>query len=219
VTLILVSHNLEEVRNLCDNTVLLFKGEKLVEGPTPKVIGEYHQRVVGLLEAEQARQDARAAANRPQTPVEITSVQFLDKEGVPADTFFSGDPMTVRINYNARGRVERPHVVIDIDWAADDQLATTCDTRNDGVALAPIARGTGYIDCKIGPMLMVPSLYGASVRIFDGDGGAVQGESHRNRFVLNERVVVGGFYGVPHQWEQSAPSDQPLPEDEMETAV
>jgi ABC-type polysaccharide/polyol phosphate transport system ATPase subunit len=219
VTLILVSHNLEEVRNLCDNTVLLFKGEKLVEGPTSKVIGEYHQRVVELLELEQAKADVRdGPPGAAASPVEITGVQFLDKDGVPADTFFSGDPMTVRIHYRARHRVERPHVVVDLDWAADDQLATSCDTRNDGVALAPIARGTGYIDCKMGPMLMVPSLYGASIRILDGDANTVQAESHRNRFVLNERVVVGGFYGVPHEWEQST-STEPLPHSEMEPAV
>src|SRR5436190_21417615 len=49
VTMILVSHNLEEVRSLCDNTIMLFKGEKLVEGPTQKVVEEYHQRVVELV--------------------------------------------------------------------------------------------------------------------------------------------------------------------------
>src|SRR3954453_17934336 len=37
VTMILVSHNLEEVRSLCDNTILLFKGEKLTEGPSGRV--------------------------------------------------------------------------------------------------------------------------------------------------------------------------------------
>jgi ABC-type polysaccharide/polyol phosphate transport system ATPase subunit len=222
VTLILVSHNLEEVRNLCDDTILLFKGEKLMEGPTPKVIGEYHQRVVGLLEAEQAREDARHAAGRPAMPVEITRVEFLDKDGVPAEVFYSGDPMTIRIHYRAARRVDSPHVVIDIDWAADDQLATTCDTRNDGARLAPITPGPGHIDCKLGPVFMVPSLYGAAIRVFDGRTNTLQGESRRNRFVLNEKVVVGGFYGMPHEWEQSPPNES-LPEqedeNEMETAV
>src|SRR5829696_1193158 len=32
VTMILVSHNLAEVRNLCDKTLMLWKGERLVEG-------------------------------------------------------------------------------------------------------------------------------------------------------------------------------------------
>src|SRR5947207_1633356 len=38
VTMILVSHNLAEVRNICDRTLMLWKGEKVVEGPTAKVV-------------------------------------------------------------------------------------------------------------------------------------------------------------------------------------
>ena len=51
VTMILVSHNLAEVRNLCDKTLMLWKGEKLIEGPTQKVVEEYHQRVVEMITA------------------------------------------------------------------------------------------------------------------------------------------------------------------------
>src|SRR4051812_47921685 len=87
VTMILVSHNLEEVRSLCDNTILLFKGEKLTEGPTGRVLSEYHQRVVKLIEVEQAKNEAREGAVKAATPVEITSVQFIDKAGMPTDVF------------------------------------------------------------------------------------------------------------------------------------
>ena len=43
VTMILVSHNLNEVRNLCERTVMLFKGQVLMEGPSQKVLEKYHQ--------------------------------------------------------------------------------------------------------------------------------------------------------------------------------
>src|SRR6266481_2753990 len=46
VTMILVSHNLSEVRNLCQTCTMLYKGQTLMQGPTVKVIEEYH-RIVG----------------------------------------------------------------------------------------------------------------------------------------------------------------------------
>src|SRR5436190_8152140 len=73
VTMILVSHNLEEVRSLCDNTIMLFKGEKLVEGPTQKVVEEYHQRVVELVKIDQEKDAARDRVTKPKSDVEITS--------------------------------------------------------------------------------------------------------------------------------------------------
>jgi ABC-type polysaccharide/polyol phosphate transport system ATPase subunit len=203
VTMILVSHNLEEVRNLCGKTIMLFKGEKLVEGPTQKVVEEYHARVVELIKIDQETDARRDGVTKTDDPVEITSVQFIDKTGMPTDTHLTGDPMTIRVNYDARRRVERPQIGIDIDWAAEDQLATCFDTQQDGTTLGPIAEGKGFIDCKIGPMLMVPNVYSVNVRILDGDTQTPLGGTQRNRFILNERVVVNGFFGLPHEWEQS----------------
>jgi ABC-type polysaccharide/polyol phosphate transport system ATPase subunit len=204
VTMILVSHNLEEVRNLCDRTIMLFKGEKLVDGPTQKVVEEYHARVVELIKIDQATDAARDGAAKEESPVEVTSVQFIDKDGMVTDTLMTGDPMTIRVNYHAHQRVERPQIGIDIDWAAEDQLATCFDTQQDGTTLGAIAPGKGYIDCKVGPMLMVPNVYSVNVRILDGDNATLLGGTQRNRFILNERVVVNGFFGLPHRWEQSA---------------
>src|SRR5439155_11652392 len=120
VTMILVSHNLAEVRNLCDRTLMLWKGEKVLEGPTAKVVEEYHQRVVAMIKVDQEKDAARDRVTKPKSEVEITSVQFIDKNGIPTDTIQTGDPMTVRMNYNASRRVQRPHVAIDVEWAGGD---------------------------------------------------------------------------------------------------
>src|SRR3954471_1773640 len=115
VTMILVSHNLAEVRNLCDRTLMLWKGEKLVEGPTQKVVEEYHQRVVEMIKIDQAKDAQRDPVVKEKGEVEVTGVEFLDAGGLPAEAFLTGDPMTIRISYDAKRRVERPHVGIDLE--------------------------------------------------------------------------------------------------------
>src|SRR3954470_22278073 len=202
VTMILVSHNLAEVRNLCDRTLMLWKGEKLVEGPTQKVVEEYHQRVVEMIKIDQAKDAERDPVVKEKGDVEITGVQFLDKTGLPTDTISTGDPMTIRIHYRAERRVARPHVGIDLEWAAEDTLAATCDTQRDGEQLGPIEPGKGYVDCKWGPVLIEPNVYSINVRITDADTNTVLGTSERHRFILNEQVEVYGLFGVPHEWTQ-----------------
>ena len=70
---------------------------------------------------------------------------------------------------------------------------------------------------------MVPNVYGAAIQIFDADTNTVVGRSHGTRFILNERVVVGGFYGLPHEWEQSpaaaAADDGQAAQTDVRTAV
>src|SRR3954469_6589824 len=163
VTMILVSHNLAEVRNLCDNTLMLWKGERLVEGPTPKVVEEYHQRVVEMIKVDQAKDAARDGEEEVASAVEVTSVEFLEKNGLPGETFLTGEPMTVRVHYHAKRLVERPHVAVDLDWAAEDTLATSCDTERDGFALGSIVEGKGHIDCRLGQLLMEPNVYSVNV--------------------------------------------------------
>jgi ABC-type polysaccharide/polyol phosphate transport system ATPase subunit len=208
VTMILVSHNLAEVRNLCDRTLMLWKGEKVLEGPTAKVVEEYHQRVVAMIKVDQEKDAARDRVTKPKSEVEITSVQFIDKNGLPTDTIQTGDPMTVRVNYNASRRVQWPQVAIDVEWAAEDTLAATCDTQRDGEKLSPIEAGKGYVDCKWGPVLMEPNVYSINVRILDGETDKVLGSSERNRFILNEQVEVYGLFGLPHTWEQPRAGEQ-----------
>src|SRR5712671_3151490 len=56
VTMILVSHNLNEVRNLCERTVMLFKGQVVMEGPSQKVLEKYHQTMGEKIRIDQDRE-------------------------------------------------------------------------------------------------------------------------------------------------------------------
>src|SRR5436309_1387809 len=64
VTMILVSHNLNEVRNLCAKTLMLYKGEVLMEGPSQKVLEKYHQTMGEKIRIEQDKELARESATK-----------------------------------------------------------------------------------------------------------------------------------------------------------
>src|ERR1041384_1905243 len=72
VTMILVSHNLNEVRNLCERTLMLFKGRVLLEGPSQKVLEKYHQTVGEKIRDEQDRDFLAERAAQRDGPVRLT---------------------------------------------------------------------------------------------------------------------------------------------------
>src|SRR3954470_13520798 len=96
VTMVLVSHNLNEVRNLCERTLMLFKGQVLMEGPSQKVLEKYHQTVGEKIQAEQAR-EAAVEVRTKATTVEITGAEVLDESGIPQETFQTGASLTLRV--------------------------------------------------------------------------------------------------------------------------
>ena len=199
VTMILVSHNLAEVRNLCEKTVLMFKGQKAMEGPTQKVIEKYHQVMGERIAVEQDREVENNPVVKPKDlAVELSRVELLDKDGLPAETFCTGDPMTVRVHFNARQRIERPRVDIELVWSAEDWEAVIFGTKLDDVELEPL-EGQGWIDLKIDSLLGEPSVYHFNVSVGDETTRAYDSVL-RKRFMLTEGIPIPGIFGLTHSW-------------------
>ena len=89
-TVIFVSHNLNAVRNLCDRTLLLHQGHRVLLGDTAEAISRFHQ----LLDEE------REPEETDEAPVEgrrIESVVLSDASGARTSTFTGGDTATATI--------------------------------------------------------------------------------------------------------------------------
>ena len=96
----------------------------------------------------------------------------------------------------------QPAVSVNFDYAAEDVLASSCDTRREGVEVDAILPGDGYIDLKLGPVLMEPNVYDINATIFDSTTDLVLDTVQRQRFILNEQVPIHGLFGLPHEWGQ-----------------
>ncbi len=199
VTMILVSHNLNEVRNLCEQTVMLFRGEMQMHGPTQKVLEKYYQTVSERIKGEQDKRTAEQYKDRGPTPVKLTGVTFLDANGNNTETFGSGQPMTVRIAYQANQRIEKPTFIVEMMWAADDFLATVFNTLHDKVEIGPL-EGEGHVDLKIDEMLVEPNVFGLRISVAEGDGIALD-VIPRVRFVISEERQIPGVFALSHSWE------------------
>ena len=219
VTMILVSHNLNEVRTLCQRTLMLFKGTVLMEGPTQRVLEKYHDTISKTIKDQQERDEAAnaesngngaAVAKKQPGAMSITKIELLDPEGLPAETFYTGSNMTVRIHYHARKRVMNPRVLVEMVWAAEDWTAATFGNYYDSVEFGA-AEGDGYIDLKIEQIMLEPNVYNLNIKI--GDETALYDVVPRTRFLVSEQLPIPGVFGLPHHWStgktETTPQAQP----------
>ena len=88
VAIVFVSHNLQAVADLCDQTVYL-QSTVRAAGPSLEVIGSYVQTTEG--------QSAPASRGT----VEIASAELLDNHGRPVTAVEPGDALTLRVTYRA----------------------------------------------------------------------------------------------------------------------
>ncbi len=217
--IVFVSHNLHAVRGVATRAVYLHSGTVRATGDVEPVLGRYVDDMNGV-----ARGGERSGVRR--TPVEgrrdpfILAVELLDEAGREVAAIRVGDPLRVRIHYQAPAPVDRPDFGISI-WTEEGVRVATLDTRFDGPRLAAIA-GTGFVDCTFASLPLLPRSYLLKGGVYDGETGWPYdrwgwegGERVLFRidtsFRYTPRVVLTDEHGLVHlqaswSWEAGAPS-------------
>jgi lipopolysaccharide transport system ATP-binding protein len=215
-TIIFVSHALETVRRLCDQAVWLDRGEARAIGATGEVIDAYLGEV-NLREAEARRQDtAPAAEDTEQQPwrhgtgeVEIYAVELLGANMQPQELFYTGEPFTVRMHYDAHIPIEEPQFGLAILHAGGAHVAGP----NNDAADYPITAiyGRGVVDYSIQALPLLPGLYRLTVAVHDATGlRAYDFHDQHYSFAVRTRALQRsyGLVEIPAEWRHRAGEDR-----------
>jgi hypothetical protein len=177
-TIVLVSHDLHLVEQLCSHVALLQQGRLVAAGAAADVIGRYHELDMG--------RGLPGMSHRWGTgTVQITSVDLL-RDGAPAAGLRTRDALTIRLHYRCDAPVERP--VFGVAIHRDDGTHVTGpNTRTSGF---PVDRleGSGAVDYAIDHLPLLPGRYLVSAAVYDED--LITALDHRER--LMPFVVVEG---------------------------
>ena len=104
-TIVLVTHNLQATRNMCDRTLVLHDGEPRFLGPTPDAISVYHE----LLSTQpRGAGDAAHPGEAAASPIESITTQLLGPDGTATAFVQHDDEVTVRSTVRFHRPVERP---------------------------------------------------------------------------------------------------------------
>ncbi len=211
VTILLVSHQLANVQRICPETLLLLNGRVAARGPTPEVIAEYYRYLDRTgASAPDATLRPGVPASRQEGEVRIVAVRLLDRTGQERPSFQMGEDLTVRVEYVARRRVERPNVSVSFN-SSDWTVYTGMDTRNE--LLVPAMEGRGTVDLEIPQLGLGPGLYEVNVGIWDETLTApYDWRWGIKRFVVDTtRPLFAGRFVLPHRWSWQAVPEAEAP--------
>jgi len=184
-TVVLVSHALESIRNLCDIAAWLDGGTLKMMGPVDTVIDHY-LHVVGGGDAA----DAVAPGSGGNA---ITQIELLDHDHLPVREALSGDSVVFRFHYRLDGALDGP--VFGMAVHTDGGMELTATTFVD----AGIADdgGRGYVDLVVDSLPLLPGTYDVSATITDpGSGQAVDTHDRSFRFVVDAGTPHGSIRGI-----------------------
>ena len=216
VTIVLVTHSLSLVADLCDEAAWLDGGQLKGVGPARDMIDLY----LGAINAREAEGQHPEAAVEPeeqvdgQTPrrgsgeVRITGVQFLDQDGQERPFLTTGRPCTVRISY--RAVEDLPSVTFGLGFTHESGVHVAGPNSGYGDRAQRVPAGSGHVDFTLDELPLQPGEFLLSAAAVD------KGHSYDyvdRAFVLkvraDEAVTEPGLVRLHGTWSQVVDPDEP----------
>ena len=209
VTLLFVTHQLDQVRTLCDRALWLDHGQVEAVGDPMRVVDAYLQEVSG-----------GTAAPTPETPVEVEAppppksdtdeerwgsgeivikrVSLTDHEGRELVALGAGTPVIVDIDVEAR--VPQDDFVFGLGiYHADGTCVYGTNTDVEGHAAQKI-EGRARVRFVVASLDLVAGTYRIDIAVHTRNGRAFDYRRNVLRVVVGSRVHDIGLYRPQHEW-------------------
>ena len=162
---LLVSHDLQAVRSLCDRALLLEHGQTVEAGRPEDVVNSYLQRLA-MGEPSSGMADRHGQEERwGSGEIRLEEVWLEDASGARVSGIATGSSFAVAVRYTARQRLERPVFGLAIKDRSG-YLLSGPNTLFDGLALGSVS-GEGILRYRVGASPLQEGHYFLSLSVYD----------------------------------------------------
>ncbi|MCP5533252.1 MAG: ABC transporter ATP-binding protein [Akkermansiaceae bacterium] len=185
-TVILVSHQMPAIQNLCTRCLLMDKGQLIMQGGTDEIVNSYMTKGAALAtEGLVDREDRTGKGN-----VRITSIDLRDPDGNVIHEAISGHDVVLSLGYETKDGAEVNDCVFCVEVAKD--LKNYFSLSSALVDRRPLSvRGRGRIDFLVPNWPLMGGRY--HINFYVGSNKGVED-------YLNDASVIdaidGDFYGT-----------------------
>jgi ABC-type polysaccharide/polyol phosphate transport system ATPase subunit len=195
-TIVLVSHGLDAVRNICDRAAWLDHGSLVKEGEAHDVVTAYLESVRDDRRAHEQASGRLVSREEAEGGWHIRAVHLVDATGRDVDVVDSGADLTIRL---------------EIEVARDETVALAVGLyRTDGVHVAgPVYQfhtgsgGPRTLDYRIPSLRLTAGTYDVSARLLDSHLArthAVRRRAARLDVNSDSAVDIGGLIAFGGRW-------------------
>ena len=160
-TIVLVTHDLNSVRNMCDRAIWLKQGHVSGQGDPKQLVEAYTESMLGS-----SPQAESGSTRRGTGEVIINQVEmYVGDDPSPVLRCQTGDTVRFRLFYTTTKAVPRPIFSLIIDALGGATVTAPC-TRDVGL-VPDVVDGEGFIDIVMGDISLLPGAYEVHTSVHD----------------------------------------------------
>ncbi len=208
-TIVIVSHSLGLVADLCDQALWLNKGLLKSIGPVRGVIDDY-LKDVNQKEADAKERTGEVAVTDDggrtrrlgSGEVRVTSLEFIDHDGKATGFLSSGEKCIVRMHYDATQ--DLPSVTFGLGFAHESGVNVAGPNSGYGEQATKVAAGTGCVDFHIEDLTLQPSTFLVTAAAVDrGHTYDYRDRAFELRVRAQGAVTEPGLVRLPGRWTRN----------------
>lgn len=198
-TLLFVSHDDYQVRNICDKVLYLKSGKQYFFGDAKEGVGYYLQDLQEM--------DAKIINNQDDTAslsnsiVELSDPMLRDENGNDISEFFSGGQLNLSFNYkvNNLSLVDGLVFVFNL-YRKDGVYICGTTTKMQDISPYPVKK-KGRVTITFPKLDLLAGIYNWRVAVNDFDGVQIIKELLPVcEFSVQDSFAAVGIYGINHEW-------------------
>jgi len=165
-TIVIVSHALDSVRQICDRALWLEEGVLKKDGEAPAVVDAYLDRV-NKEEQQKAGLDSTSASGSRwgSGEIKITKVSLLNAAGLPQEQFKTGDKLVVALQYEAKQKIKKPVFGVAV-YSREGLHINGTNTKFYRQVVDEVS-GSGKVFYEIEKLPLLKGNYVLSVAVYD----------------------------------------------------
>jgi lipopolysaccharide transport system ATP-binding protein len=192
-TVILVSHDLPVVADLCQRAILLRQGAVVGDGAPQQIIEQYMSEALSATGTSLADRQDRYT----QGELMIRAVEFRDEKGEPIQHVFSGQHLVVRVHFHSHVSKVFKDQRVAVVFNRDERVC--CILSTDLVDRRPLdLEGSGYVEFHVPHLPLCGGRYFLHVAI---ENNALTQDWVQ--YAAELQVLDGDYYGTgrmyPHE--------------------
>jgi ABC-type polysaccharide/polyol phosphate transport system ATPase subunit len=203
VTLLFVSHNLEQVRRICPRTLVLRGGQAVFDGPTDRAIEQY---ITALMrDRHERRADVCGRLVDGADGPRVLGVGFRDAHGTERVAVTPREALALEVRYWLPRPIER--LVVEVNLRRDfAQNVVSLNSLRDGVTFAaPGGESSARVNLKRLPL--AGGQYFWNVRLWDAERGTIELDTPFDYpLLIDDGGEATGMLTLQRTWTDGPPA-------------
>lgn len=200
-TWVMVSHDLVTIKHHADQVMFMNEGEMQYAGAPEEAISEYlysiSTRKIALEKNSTHSYPCRDLSDL-ESPIEVEKIKLLDNSLCERNVFATGEPLTIKIDFNAKKKIEKPTFGLAF-YNGDGDACTGSNTRLDGYEIKTV-NGRGSVFFRIHSLPLYAGVYRLELAIRDKNLGPIADIADAATLKVRGGDFGSGMFYMPHSW-------------------